>query len=1028
MASLTAQRHLNITNGQLSKVLERMSTGLRINRSADDAAGLAISSKLRTQVLGLHQAMDNTQDAIHLLQTAEGGLSQSMLILQRLRELAIQSANDTYVQNDRQKIQVEVSQLLAELDRISRTTEFNTRKLLDGSVQGGSFRQQDPSVLVTKNFRVGDNSIAIPILKDFIEAIVSIAPDMTLDTAIQFKLVASSETTMGLEIYSSQLGFHTLFNNINSVPTILGIPLNSLSGSSPMLTVQLNTVRPIDPADFATPLQTLVTQGILAPITFGNMVVTGGATVYPPIAITGAMSINDIVTAINGLDPSFTASISNGQITVQYTDIGFGTATAVQNYTATPPVSFGGPGAAPPTPPYPAIVPPAPGFAIAAPPVNFPPIPGALNSAISFAGTDASFQTVFAMANAASSGILSNYFGPAGAGAAGVQYIGEAFAAPSPSEFVFRTTAVFGQAGANNDMESTQTANGVNTGITAADINTPFIAFTTPKVTNPGFPVPGVPQAFTINFNNNGNFDFQFYNVGTGVYTGALENAGFDSSVHSINDVANAINAYATFRGYAPVPPILGGGAEQVGASFDPVTDQFTLINNQNGGGAAGGDITFGGAAGILLAPFFEVPVNTPSQPAVTIAVSASDIDNSAIDPSLDLTAADLNQPIENLMEPRFPTTVQGNLFINGDLVMNIDPNTDTIQTVINTVNAFTGSGNQTYVANFDATVPGGLSITVVDHEDFAAAGAPPAVSAGTTQYNGNQVIADGAAVFAPASAPQTYNNGAVDLTPLGAAGPTEFTNQVALPGGPYSDPGVTPPPAILANISFGGTSNIATVLGMTPSGPGVGAPTGNTFFDATITPTSHDTYDVTTTRRDEYSGTATAISATIGIPLPSLDDVNQVAVVQVIGKRTEVVEDRALSFQIGANEGQYIRVGIDEVSTRKLKLETLSLLGDSDEESRVIAQNAMGVIDDAISSISGSMSKLGAVQNRLELNISNLSVAHENMSQANSRIMDIDYASAVTELTRLQIITQAGVAALAQANLVINNALRLLR
>ena len=134
IAAQNAYRNLSVTQGQQSKSLERLSSGFRINRAADDAAGLAISEKLRGQVGGLKQAVSNAQNGISLLQTAEGALNESHSILQRMRELAVQSANDTNTDADRGQIQKEVNQLAEELTRIGDSTEFNPRTLLNGDL------------------------------------------------------------------------------------------------------------------------------------------------------------------------------------------------------------------------------------------------------------------------------------------------------------------------------------------------------------------------------------------------------------------------------------------------------------------------------------------------------------------------------------------------------------------------------------------------------------------------------------------------------------------------------------------------------------------------------------------------------------------------------------------------------------------------------------------------------------------------------------------------------------------------------
>ncbi|MEW6172108.1 MAG: flagellin [Bacillota bacterium] len=133
--ALNAWRGLGQTDSALGKSLEKLSSGMRINRAADDAAGLAISEKMRGQIRGLSQAIRNAQDGISLLQTAEGALNETHSILQRMRELAVQSANDTNTSADRSQIQQEVNQLITEINRIGNNTEFNTQKLLNGTLK-----------------------------------------------------------------------------------------------------------------------------------------------------------------------------------------------------------------------------------------------------------------------------------------------------------------------------------------------------------------------------------------------------------------------------------------------------------------------------------------------------------------------------------------------------------------------------------------------------------------------------------------------------------------------------------------------------------------------------------------------------------------------------------------------------------------------------------------------------------------------------------------------------------------------------
>jgi flagellin len=142
VAAINTQRNLNSIQGSLAKSVERLSSGLRINRAGDDAAGLTISEKLRGQVKGLNQAMRNAQDGISMIQTAEGGLNETHSILQRMRELAVQGANETLTSTDREAIGEELKSLRNEVNRIADTTQFNTKDLLNGtlstSVSGGT--------------------------------------------------------------------------------------------------------------------------------------------------------------------------------------------------------------------------------------------------------------------------------------------------------------------------------------------------------------------------------------------------------------------------------------------------------------------------------------------------------------------------------------------------------------------------------------------------------------------------------------------------------------------------------------------------------------------------------------------------------------------------------------------------------------------------------------------------------------------------------------------------------------------------
>jgi flagellin len=152
LSAMFANRSLGVTQGDVSKSIERLSSGLRINRGGDDASGLAVSEKLRSQVRGLNQAERNIQNGVSFIQTTEGYLQETQDILGRLRELSVQAANGIYTEEDRMQIQVEVSQLVDEINRIASHAQFNGMNLLTGS-----FASEQNGGTRTMQFQIGAN-------------------------------------------------------------------------------------------------------------------------------------------------------------------------------------------------------------------------------------------------------------------------------------------------------------------------------------------------------------------------------------------------------------------------------------------------------------------------------------------------------------------------------------------------------------------------------------------------------------------------------------------------------------------------------------------------------------------------------------------------------------------------------------------------------------------------------------------------------------------------------------------------------
>ncbi|WP_369361507.1 flagellin N-terminal helical domain-containing protein [Priestia megaterium] len=215
IAALNTYRQFNNANNAQGKSMEKLSSGLRINSAADDAAGLAISEKMRGQVRGLDIASRNAQDGISLIQTAEGGLNETHDILQRVRELAVQSANDTNTDDDRVEMQKEVSQLIEEVDRIGNNTQFNTKNILSADqaldINIGSNSGQALTIewKAQTKAALGEDAVDISAVTIATKTDAQAAID-TMDDAI--KSVSASRAQMGA--YQNRLE-HSI-NNLNT--------------------------------------------------------------------------------------------------------------------------------------------------------------------------------------------------------------------------------------------------------------------------------------------------------------------------------------------------------------------------------------------------------------------------------------------------------------------------------------------------------------------------------------------------------------------------------------------------------------------------------------------------------------------------------------------------------------------------------------------------------------------------------------------------------------------------------------------
>jgi flagellin len=246
ITALNTHRQLGSANNAQANSMEKLSSGLRINKASDDAAGLSISEKMRGQIRGLEQASANAQDGISLMQTAEGALNETHDILQRMRELAVQSANDTNTTTDRGELQKEVNELAKEITRIANDTEFNTKTLLDG--QGGA----------GLTFQIGANEGQTMTLS--IAAMD--ASTLGVGTGTAATATAAAAVTAGIDISTSSAVATAAITTINSaIETVssersklganqnrLDHTINNLGTSAQNLTAAESRIRDVDMA------------------------------------------------------------------------------------------------------------------------------------------------------------------------------------------------------------------------------------------------------------------------------------------------------------------------------------------------------------------------------------------------------------------------------------------------------------------------------------------------------------------------------------------------------------------------------------------------------------------------------------------------------------------------------------------------------------------------------------------------------------------------------------------------------------
>ena len=325
MSAMNANRMLSGVSSAQSKSTEKLSSGYRINRAADDAAGLSISEKMRGQIRGLNQASTNAQDGISLIQTAEGALNESHSILQRMRELSVQAANGTETDDDREAVQNEIEQLQSELTRISDTTEFNTMKLLDGSLgsksatstgaklDGASIATFSATTMTSNSLKKDLTNIAGSTITDTFEIDgntfnVDWSKGDAKDFLAKYSVDLSAMTDAQTKSFATDL--ETLLNNAAKEAGVKGTVTVKANATAGKVDIKSNNDGEDSSFGFVGTTATTVTQGAADTDSFGAVLLSGQSDANKANTVDATMKVNS--TIANG--SSFTMTINGTEV------------------------------------------------------------------------------------------------------------------------------------------------------------------------------------------------------------------------------------------------------------------------------------------------------------------------------------------------------------------------------------------------------------------------------------------------------------------------------------------------------------------------------------------------------------------------------------------------------------------------------------------------------------------------------------------------------------------------------------------
>lgn len=1126
--SLNAQRNLGRSADTLATSLQRLSSGLRINSARDDAAGLAISDRMTAQIKGLNQAVRNANDGISLSQTAEGALQESTNILQRVRELAIQSANSTNSAGDRQALQSEVNQLVSELNRIAETTSFNGLKLLDGSFSQQAFHvgaeaNQTISVDVAgaTGSLLGINKQAVNAVEDGIDAATGSAfSDVAVSTTAFGGTAASADIATGLDslladqsvsvvqadgststslITTANLTTKSAFSIAGELSTHTGVTASAGRADAVIDVSAMTGIEDGDLVQFDIAIESGIGAGERQTISFNRD--SSNGTLFEEIssnlgtAVTQLNSTNgdsDVALSTDATAQTFTvSSLSGKNVALDNLDVQDLSTTTISGFsglkgvTASVDATLGGTGPATTIVSQAAIAFTDPAITIGdtiALTVN-----GNTYTSAAATGTDIDeiLNNLAATQMNGVNNLTASYNGTTNtltvSDAAGVESIDL-----SNLTLTGSATAVTGtvSAGTNTTLDpgnagtTLTTAGGGATGSEAVSADG-YNAITIALQSDQGANVDAV------------SFNLYGATSGNGVANGG---SVVNQFVAGINADAASITASAGGAGDFNLVTTNPAVDIQVGDITDGLGTNFTLAvaaatGSQADAAAPDGTITSNTSGTTVRADGINTLALDVTMGATAFAdqdidltgvdvTSASDVAD-AIVAGLSGVAADSNLTVaknasnevvittDNEAESDITITIDATNTTNNAASLTVTVPGGTLGTNENSVLNFAGADTLTYSSvietsgltfngeavieaggsgNFAAVATGSLSITADD-----------GVTLNSDVSNGSifttSALTDAIMTNLGLSTVNAGNNVAVqELTVSGQASEIVSVAQDASAATIAADvndksesTGVTATAtttAVLSNLSADGVVSfelngvdISANVGTSSLGSLVTAINDRTSQTGGVTATaSDDGASITLTdangndiaignfnssvATDGSTGTAVDLEVTGGsgntVTLRdgglNSGDYNST----VVGGTVEFQSDTTFTVSSSVSDADG---GLFTGVAEELQASNLSNVDSVDISTIDGANDAIDIIDGALANVNSIRADLGAVQNRFTATVSNLTTTAENLSAARSRILDTDFAAETAELTRAQILQQAGVSILAQAN-----------